>query len=136
MGGKMGSDGGGCDCSVDGGTGGTGGSSSDTTGSDTTGSRCSSRCDDSSLRCDAGLIEGSTYKRDAGLIGGSTYKRDAGLIGGSTSMSTYERVRGALPGLLGDAFTYTVRPWEGGDKIRLKRMTSVFVDVFTLRRYI
>ena len=124
MGGKMGSDGGGCDCSVDGGTSGTGGSSSDTTGSDTTSSRCSSRCDDRSLRCDAGLIEGSTYKRDAGLIGGST------------SMSTYERVRGALPGLLGDAFTYTVRPWEGGDKIRLKRMTSVFVDVFTLRRYI
>ena len=110
VGGKMGSDGGGCDCNVDGGTGGTSGSGSDTSSSGCT-IGCASR---RSRRCD----------------------EDDGLIEGSTSRSTYERVRRALPRLLGDAFTYTVRPWEGGDKIRMKRMTSVFVDVFTLRRYL
>ena len=120
VGGKMGSDGGGCDCNVDGGTGGTGGSGSDTSSSGCTIGCASRRCDDD------GLIEGST----------SRSTDDDGLIEGSTSRSTYERVRRALPRLLGDAFTYTVRPWEGGDKIRLKRMTSVFVDVFTLRRYL
>ena len=36
---------------------------------------------------------------------------------------------------LGEDFSYTIRPWEGGDKVRLKRMDSVFVDIFTLRRY-
>ena len=35
----------------------------------------------------------------------------------------------------GEDFSYTIRPWEGGDKVRLKRMDSVFVDIFTLRRY-
>ena len=36
---------------------------------------------------------------------------------------------------LGEEFAYTIRPWEGGDKVRLKRMDSVFVDIFTLRRF-
>ena len=49
--------------------------------------------------------------------------------------TAYERVSQRLGMELGDEFTYTVRPWEGGDKVRLKRMSSVFVDIFTLRRF-
>ena len=49
--------------------------------------------------------------------------------------TAYERVSQHLGSELGDDFTYTIRPWEGGDKVRLKRMTSVFVDIFTLRRF-
>eukprot|EP00039_Didymoeca_costata_P021567 m.344866 g.344866 ORF g.344866 m.344866 type:complete len:796 (-) comp25346_c0_seq1:16-2403(-) len=47
----------------------------------------------------------------------------------------YDRVSKNLARLLGDEFTYNIRPWEGADKIRLKRMTTVFVDLFTLRRF-
>ena len=49
--------------------------------------------------------------------------------------TAYERVSQRLGTELGDDYTYTIRPWEGGDKVRLKRMTSVFVDIFTLRRF-
>ena len=49
--------------------------------------------------------------------------------------SSYEKIRQNLQNLLGSDYKYSVRPWEGGDKVRLKRMTSVFVDIFTLRQY-
>jgi hypothetical protein len=49
--------------------------------------------------------------------------------------TAYERVSQRLGTELGDDYTYTIRPWEGGDKVRLKRMNSVFVDIFTLRRF-
>ena len=49
--------------------------------------------------------------------------------------TAYERVSQRLGAELGDDFTYTIRPWEGGDKVRLKRMSSVFVDIFTMRRF-
>jgi hypothetical protein len=48
----------------------------------------------------------------------------------------YEAAREAFSsGLLGPLFAYTIRPWEGGDRVRLKRMPNVFLDLFTLRRY-
>jgi len=49
--------------------------------------------------------------------------------------TAYSHVRENLADLLGGEYTYLVRPWEGGDKVRPKRMTSVFVDIFTLRRF-
>jgi len=50
-------------------------------------------------------------------------------------VSAYDKVRNHLGPLLGDDFIYSIRPWEGGDKVRLKRMSSVFLDIFTLRCY-
>mmetsp|Transcript_27253 Transcript_27253/g.80334 ORF Transcript_27253/g.80334 Transcript_27253/m.80334 type:complete len:794 (-) Transcript_27253:23-2404(-) len=47
----------------------------------------------------------------------------------------YEKVSDHLGSLLGDEYRYTIKPWEGGDKVRPKRMTNVFVDIFCLRRY-
>lgn len=47
----------------------------------------------------------------------------------------YERVRERLGALLGEAYIYSVRPWPGGDKVRPRRMTSVFIDIFTIRRF-
>jgi len=49
--------------------------------------------------------------------------------------SAYDRVRNHLQRLLGDRFTYSIRPWEAGDKVRPKFQSSVFVDIFTLRQY-
>lgn len=36
---------------------------------------------------------------------------------------------------LGTDFIYQVRPWEGGDRVRAKRMNNVFLDLFVLRRF-
>lgn len=36
---------------------------------------------------------------------------------------------------LGNDFVYQIKPWEGGDRIRPKRMNTVFLDLFVLRRY-
>ena len=47
----------------------------------------------------------------------------------------YDRVSKNLGRMLGDEYQYAIRPWEGGDKVRLKRMATVFVDIFTLRQY-
>lgn len=47
----------------------------------------------------------------------------------------YPKAQEGLANLLGDQFKYTARPWEGGDKVRHTRVSSVFLDVFTLRRY-
>ena len=47
----------------------------------------------------------------------------------------YERVAANLATLLGEDFTYQIRPWEGGDKVRLKRIPSIFLDLFCLRRF-
>ena len=47
----------------------------------------------------------------------------------------YGRASAKLAELLGPAFAYKIRPWEGADKIRLKRMPTVFLDLFTIRRY-
>ena len=49
--------------------------------------------------------------------------------------STYERVSQNLQRYLGSEYHYSIRPWEGGDKVRPRRMTSIFVDIFTLRQY-
>lgn len=50
-------------------------------------------------------------------------------------ITSYDRVSQNLSKILGDNFTYQVRPWEGGDKVRPKRFNNVFVDIFTLRRF-
>ena len=47
----------------------------------------------------------------------------------------YDLVSKNLQELLGKDFSYSIRPWEGGDRIRSKRMSSVFLDLFTIRRY-
>jgi hypothetical protein len=36
---------------------------------------------------------------------------------------------------LGPDFVYQIKPWEGGDRIRPKRMNTVFLDLFVLRKY-
>jgi len=50
-------------------------------------------------------------------------------------ITSYERVSQNLGKLLGENFAYQVRPWEGGDKVRPKRFNTVFVDIFTLRKF-
>ena len=47
----------------------------------------------------------------------------------------YEHVALNLQDFLPDEYQYQIRPWEGGDRIRHRRMNNVFVDLFTLRRY-
>jgi cytidyltransferase-like protein len=50
--------------------------------------------------------------------------------------SVYDRiVQPQLQQVLGDDYIYQIRPWEGGDRIRPKRMTNVFLDLFVLRRF-
>lgn len=44
-------------------------------------------------------------------------------------------VRPKLQELLGDNYMYQVRPWEGGDRVRPKRMSNVFLDLFVLRKF-
>ncbi|KAL3933839.1 MAG: hypothetical protein SGBAC_010228, partial [Bacillariaceae sp.] len=34
-----------------------------------------------------------------------------------------------------ESFVFQIKPWEGGDRIRPKRMNTVFVDLFVLRSY-
>lgn len=48
---------------------------------------------------------------------------------------SYELASKNLQRLLGDNYVYSVRPWEGGDRIRPKKMPSVFVDLFVIRQY-
>lgn len=47
----------------------------------------------------------------------------------------YERVSENLAALLGDRYNYSIRPWEAGDKVRPHFMSSVFVDIFTVRQF-
>ncbi|KAL7500939.1 hypothetical protein ACHAWT_009697 [Skeletonema menzelii] len=47
----------------------------------------------------------------------------------------YERAKSHLQSILGNNYKYSVRPWEGGDKVRLKRCSNVFLDIFCIRRY-
>ena len=58
------------------------------------------------------------------------------LVGDEDGLENeYERVRRELPRLLGPDFLYTANAWEGGDRVRWKRVSNVFLDVFFLRRY-
>eukprot|EP00584_Thalassiosira_punctigera_P007179 CAMPEP_0172536504 /NCGR_PEP_ID=MMETSP1067-20121228/8260_1 /TAXON_ID=265564 ORGANISM="Thalassiosira punctigera, Strain Tpunct2005C2" /NCGR_SAMPLE_ID=MMETSP1067 /ASSEMBLY_ACC=CAM_ASM_000444 /LENGTH=865 /DNA_ID=CAMNT_0013321593 /DNA_START=47 /DNA_END=2641 /DNA_ORIENTATION=- len=47
----------------------------------------------------------------------------------------YERAKSKLPSLLGAEYQYTFRPWEGGDKVRIKSCSNVFLDVFVIKEY-
>ena len=49
--------------------------------------------------------------------------------------SSYELARESLPAILGDEFHYSIRPWEGGDRVRLKECSNCFLDIFTVREY-
>ncbi len=49
--------------------------------------------------------------------------------------AAYDKVSKHLSTLLGGEYMYSKRPWEGGDKVRPRRMSNVFVDIFTLREY-
>jgi cytidyltransferase-like protein len=47
-----------------------------------------------------------------------------------------QSVREQLPKLLGtDEFQYTIDAWEGSDRIRWKKCSNVFMDVFCIREY-
>jgi hypothetical protein len=46
-----------------------------------------------------------------------------------------DRVRAELPVCLGRAATYLVRPWPGGDRVRPAANSSVWVDVFAVKRF-
>lgn len=60
---------------------------------------------------------------------------DIAIVERDGGSAAYDRVQSNMGALLGPAFKYTVRPWEGGDKVRLHRMASVFLDIFSIRRY-
>jgi hypothetical protein len=60
---------------------------------------------------------------------------DIAVIERGPGSNTYDRVRAELGDRLGPDFAYSVRPWEGGDKVRCKRLPAVFLDLFVLRRY-
>ena len=48
----------------------------------------------------------------------------------------YERIiQPNLQKALGNDYRYQIRPWEGGDRIRPKRMSNIFLDLFVLRKY-
>lgn len=49
--------------------------------------------------------------------------------------SMYERAKSQLPLLLGDECQYSIRPWEGGDKVRMKSTSNVHLDIFVIRKY-
>ena len=56
---------------------------------------------------------------------------DIAIIG----KGAYSRVSQNLQGLLGEDFQYVIAPWEGGDRVRPKKMPSVFLDLFCLCWY-
>ena len=60
---------------------------------------------------------------------------DIAILERDDSSASYDRVAAQLGELLGPDFTFSIRPWEGGDRVRAKNMPSVFLDLFTLRRY-
>jgi cytidyltransferase-like protein len=47
----------------------------------------------------------------------------------------YQTVQDKLQELLGPDYSYSVKPWEGGDRIRKKSASNVFVDLFCIREY-
>jgi choline-phosphate cytidylyltransferase len=47
----------------------------------------------------------------------------------------YDRVASQLQHVLGPQYIYQIRPWEGGDRVRGKRMNNVFLDLFALKRF-
>lgn len=47
----------------------------------------------------------------------------------------YDKVSTQLQSKLGKEYSYTIKPWEGGDKVRPKRMSNIFLDIFVLREY-
>lgn len=47
----------------------------------------------------------------------------------------YEKASQRLSELLGKDYRYSVKPWQGGDKVRLVQVSNVFVDVFCIRNY-
>ena len=40
-----------------------------------------------------------------------------------------------LQNYLGNDYIYQIKPWDGGDRIRPKRMNNIFLDLFVLRKY-
>jgi hypothetical protein len=58
---------------------------------------------------------------------------DIAIIEKNKDESVYKKVSENLQRLLGNNFIYTIRPWEGGDRIRFKNMSTVFIDLFTIR---
>lgn len=40
-----------------------------------------------------------------------------------------------LQDALGKDYIFRIKPWEGGDQIRPKRMSNIFLDLFVLRRF-
>lgn len=47
----------------------------------------------------------------------------------------YERVKESLQQMLGSDFTFTANAWEGGDRVRWKKASNVFLDLFQIQMY-
>ena len=60
---------------------------------------------------------------------------DIAILESGDDNEMYEKAKANLPTILGNEYQYTIKPWEGGDKIRLKACSNVFLDVFVIRRY-
>jgi cytidyltransferase-like protein len=60
---------------------------------------------------------------------------DIAIIDNSSDGSVYKKVSENLQTLLKKEYRYTIKPWEGGDKVRPNRMSNVFLDLFVLRKY-
>ena len=53
-----------------------------------------------------------------------------------TGNGEYALVQEKLQGLLrADMYQYKIKPWEAGDRVRSKANSSVFVDIFCIRKY-
>ena len=50
-------------------------------------------------------------------------------------LDDFEKVEQNLQALLGSRYKYSIKPWEGGDRVRPKFCSSVFIDIFAIRRY-
>lgn len=60
---------------------------------------------------------------------------DIAIIENDSSRSCYQLASAHLQELIGAEFVYQVRPWEGGDRVRSRSTATVFLDLFTIRRF-
>ena len=60
---------------------------------------------------------------------------DIAIIDDSSDGSVYKKVAQNLQTVLGKEYKYSIKPWEGGDKVRPNRMSNIFLDLFVLREY-
>jgi hypothetical protein len=52
-----------------------------------------------------------------------------------TKPGNFKQVRDQLPSLLGPDFSHTTEAWECSDRILIKKVPNVFIDLFCIRKY-